>query len=290
MFDFERLNKYTMASFTCCGQFNLTTNFSNMFQSPGWRRKRQVISILQELELLRNINVDRRFIINHFLERIRNALECDYHILHHLNLRIFRDAAAAQDGRCPVDFGPFNIVSDSFQNNCTPDFVNSYIATEDRFTCRAKLSSMDNIFGLVQKTKKYFITNNLDLEAAAQCRWPEGHPAISKFMAIPLVSANSSVYAIMGFANSKRNLTVRDYILIKPIVTLFNDVLPQLLPQNPEEELEKLSAARAELDTKIGHLELFLKKQKSRAINPAIRSRLMDEGRLSPLTPKISTD
>jgi len=281
-----------MASFTCCGQFNLTANFSNLFRGPPqWRRRREVTNILYELEMLRNIAVDRRFIINHFLERIRKALECEYHILHHLNLRVFRAVEAAKDkSACPMGkgaFGPFNIVSDSFQRDCTPDFVTSFISTEERFTCGARLSSMDNVFGLVQKSKKYFVTNDLSTEIAAQCRWPDGHPTIKSFMAIPLMSPNASVFAIIGFANSKRELTQRDYLLIKPIVMLFNEVLPQLLPENPEEEMEKLLAARNELDVKIGHLELFLTKQKARrALPPSVRKRLIEEGKMSPLTPK----
>jgi len=225
-----------MVNFSLCENFNITNLIFNR------KSKRKTFKRLKEdIELLQNLNVTRNLIINHILQKTKQLLECEYYILHLIDMHQRYDSICGVDDldidtdhqeNCnneDIDYIQLhkNYVSKNFIKFCDKDFIKTYFRT--KMSCNANLTSVDNIFGHVIETKQYFATNDIYNEELASCRFPKGHPKIKNFLCIPFLTQNSSVYAILGFANTTHKFNKNSYRTIKPILNILNDILPELI-------------------------------------------------------------
>jgi hypothetical protein len=229
--------------------------------------KKDVKNILDNIEKMDDYMVNKRVMINVVLQGLKKILNCEHYILHTLDLKGHKlnSMVNAHNNRIynlddyrrflvyknkeiePVDIdkeleametyvqqhlkddNSVNYVSKNFMEKCSDKFVSKYFSFEDPTMCTANINSPDNIFGHCITNNKYFITNDIFNEEVSACRFADGHPPIKKFMAIPFSNPNGVVYAICGFANSTRNLTEKDFKLIKPVINALNSILPDLL-------------------------------------------------------------
>ena len=76
-----------MASFSLCGEFKLNKIICAC-NSNGARR--EVMNIIDELELLQDLLFKREVIINRILQKIKRLLKCEYYILHKINVHSLR--------------------------------------------------------------------------------------------------------------------------------------------------------------------------------------------------------
>lgn len=253
--------------FNCCTEANFTGLFF-CFYKQNRQKKKEVNSILENIEKMDDYMVNKRIIINVVLQGLKKILNCEYYILHRLDLKGHKlnlvnvnssRVYNAEDYRRYLNFkndviesvnidmeldnmdkyiqthlkddGSINYVSKNFMENSSEKFLSKYFNLEDPTMCSANINSPDNIFGYCITNNKYFITNDIYTEEISACRFAEGHPAIKKFIAIPFSNPNGVVYAICGFANSTRTLSDKDYKLIKPIINALNNILPDLLAE-----------------------------------------------------------
>ena len=244
-------------------------NMPNLFScSKTNKNKKEVLVILDSIESMLDFKFSKDIIINVIFQKIKRLLGCEYYILHHINHRYTNCDRTVVNGFCNMeefkqylyfknltdknididqeeklmqDFMAIqhknqknsissNYVSASFAGSCSKDFAEKYFSTNSNI-CPVNLMSSDNVFGHVINTNEYFISDDIYSEKESSCRFPEGHPPIKSFMAIPF-SNNKKVYAVAGFANSNRRLKDKDYDIIKPILNELNEVLPIILREN----------------------------------------------------------
>lgn len=244
-------------------------NFKGLFMCNQKKKKskQEISSILDNIEKMGDYMVNKRVVINVVCQQIKKILECEYYILHRLDLqghkmnvnfnasRIYNIEDYTRFLRYKnaciehvdiesevammeqyiqnhlLEDGSVNYVSKNFMDNCSSRFIDKYFTKDCPMQCTTNLNIPDNIFGHCIKTNKYFITNDIYSEEVSACRFADGHPVIKKFMCIPFANANGVVYGICGFANSNRTLCDKDYKLIKPVINALNSILPDLLDE-----------------------------------------------------------
>lgn len=241
-----------MITFKLCESFI----FSGIFSCK--KRKRDTIhaeDLMHDLIYMQDTYGTKEAIINRSMQQLRRALHCDYYVLHQIDVRHVKDSKKEVDQfnkhvknkdndikglverKSPRPHKQnvesvkvhVNMVSQTFVRDCGREFSERYLMGENKQNCAVDLTSLDNIFGHVLRTGKYFFTNNIQSEEVASCRFPPGHPIIKSFIAIPFKNENGVVYAIAGFANSSKKLTAKNYTKIKPAINMLSQLLPDLL-------------------------------------------------------------
>jgi hypothetical protein len=178
----------------------------NTFKLVCKKKDQQVYSIIEEIDLLQDLLLEKPIIINRIFSKIQRIIGCEYFLLHN---------------------PPLNIISSNFIEQADNSFIEKYI--DQPRSCTQELRFRDNLFGHIMHTKKIFITNNIYNNEFTSCRFPSGHPTIKNLLAIPFKETSGEVYAIGVFANTKKKLKMKDYYKIKPIINVLNDILPELL-------------------------------------------------------------
>lgn len=224
-------------NFFLCQEF--TPTISIFF---NWKRRKQVEEVVNIMQTIQDFGFSRERILNIVLQNIRRLLDCEYYVLHFIDVQVLHEELRPPSTREPgrpmgvreskeevIPRGR-NFISQTFVNNSSNTFKSELLESVDNTKiCYVNLMALDNVYGYVAKTGNYFITENILHEQEAACRFPKGHPVIKSFFLVPFKSSNGTVFAMAGFANSSRKLSSSDYKLIKPILNWMNSLFSEWL-------------------------------------------------------------
>lgn len=111
--------------------------------------------------------------------------------------------------------------------------------------------NLETLFGEVIKTGELLIANDAPKHPKAS-GIPHGHPALEKFMGVP-IRYNGEIFAMIGVANNKWGYKVEEYNYLRPFFELMGEMIQSIKLSNQLELQKSITLHNAKLAS-IGEL------------------------------------
>lgn len=134
-----------------------------------------------------------------------------------------------------------------------------------------QFSKLNSLYGQVMATQAPIIANDAPHDPR-KCGIPKGHPALNKFLGIPLISSSNDFVGVLGLANRPKGYNQKIIAYINPmIVACANVIANNRIEHQRQIVVAELTEIRKELETRVLQRTAELIESKER-MNNALHS------------------